>query len=108
MLLLTIVDTTIITLHTLLSSPLFFTSPPSSSSSVAPSGVATVLQLVLGIGDDKLWQALAGVVDDVDEAKKEAVKKWVNEEEARKRPKEDWGRGEGQDVGGGEEEEALD
>ena len=38
----------------------------------------------------------------------EAAKKRVNEEEARKRPKEDWGRGEGQDVGGGEEEEALD
>jgi hypothetical protein len=82
MLLLTIADTTIITLHTLLSSPLCFTSPPSSSSSAAPAGVATVLQLVLGVGDDKLWQALAGVVDDVDEAKKEAVKKWVNEEEA--------------------------
>ena len=31
-------------------------------------GVATVLQLVLGVGDDKLWQALAGVVDDVDDA----------------------------------------
>ena len=32
------------------------------------AGVATVLQLVLGVGDDKLWQALAGVVDDVDDA----------------------------------------
>ena len=53
--------------------------------------MGTVLQLVLGLGDDKLWQALAGVVDDVDEAKKEAAKKWVNEEEARKRQKEEEG-----------------
>jgi hypothetical protein len=80
MLLLTIADTTIITLHTLLSSPLCFTSPPSSSSSAAPAGVATVLQLVLGLGDDKLWQALAGVVDDVDDAEEEAAKKRVNGE----------------------------
>jgi hypothetical protein len=27
------------------------------------AGVATVLQLVLGVGDDKLWQALAGVAN---------------------------------------------
>jgi hypothetical protein len=51
--------------------------------------VATVLQLVLGLGDDKLWQALAGVVDDVDEAEEEAVKKRVNEEEEKKRRKEE-------------------
>ncbi len=30
--------------------------------------MATVLQLVLGLGDGKLWQALVGVVDDVDDA----------------------------------------
>ncbi len=30
--------------------------------------MATVLQLVLGVVDDKLWKALAGVVDDVDDA----------------------------------------
>ena len=35
---------------------------------ICHAGVATVLQLVLGVGDDKLWQALAGVVDDVDDA----------------------------------------
>ena len=45
--------------------------------------MATVLQLVLGLGNDKLWQALASVVDDVDEAEEEAVNKKVNEEEAR-------------------------
>jgi hypothetical protein len=53
---------------------------------ICRAGVATVLQLVLGVGDDKLWQALAGVVD-VDDAE-EAVKKNVNEEEVRKRLKE--------------------
>jgi hypothetical protein len=58
--------------------------------------------------DDKLWQALVGVVDDVDDAEEEAARKRVNEEEARKRPKEDWGRSEGENGGGGEEEEASD
>ena len=51
---------------------------------ICRAGVATVLQLVLGVGDDKLWQALAGVVDDVDDAEEEATKKKVNEEEVRK------------------------
>ena len=51
--------------------------------------MATVLQLVLGLGDDKLWQALVGVVDDVDKAEEEAAKKRVNEEEARVRQKEE-------------------
>jgi hypothetical protein len=51
--------------------------------------VATVLQLVFGLGDHKLWQALVGVVDDVDEAEEEAAKKRVNEEEARVRQKEE-------------------
>ncbi len=50
--------------------------------------MSTVLQLVLGVGDDKLWQALAGVVDDVDDAEEAAAKKKVNEEEVRKRLKE--------------------
>ena len=31
-------------------------------------GVATVLQVVLGVGDNKLWQVLDRVVDDVDDA----------------------------------------
>ena len=44
-----------------------------------------MLQLVLDLGNDKLWQALAGVVDDVDEAEEEEAKKLVNEEEGRKR-----------------------
>ena len=53
--------------------------------------MATVLQLVLGVGDDKLCQALAGVVDDVDDAEEEVAKKRVNEEVARKRHKEEEG-----------------
>jgi hypothetical protein len=55
---------------------------------ICRAGVATVLQLVLGVGDDKLWQALAGMVDDVDDAEEEAEKKKINEEEVRKRQKE--------------------
>ena len=51
--------------------------------------MATVLQLVLGLGNDKLWQALADVVDDVGEAEEEAANKKVNEEEARQRQKEE-------------------
>ena len=51
--------------------------------------MATVLQLVLGVGDDKLWQALAGVVDDVDDAEEKAAKKRAHEEEARKRQQEE-------------------
>ncbi len=74
--------------------------------------MATVLQLVLSQGNDKLWQALAGVVDDVDEAEEEAVNKKVNEEEARqqkreaeevRKRKEKHGREASQSKGGGRE-----
>ncbi len=51
--------------------------------------MATVLQLVLGLGDDKNLQSLADVVDDADAAEEEAVRKRVNEEETKKRQKEE-------------------